>query len=186
MNLIRSMDTIKKAKFNLQPEHLANDLIRLQPIGTNDFEELYTVASDPFIWEQHPESNRYQQEVFQIFFDEAIKSGGAFLITENQTNKIIGSTRFYNYDEHKDTIAIGYTFLARQFWGGWYNKALKELMLNYAFQYVNKVVFHIGANNIRSQKAILKLGAKKVNEMIPDSEKELHHEYIITKNEYGI
>lgn len=151
-------------KFNLQPEHLKTDLIQLFPLQEHDFEELYTVASDPLVWEQHPNKLRYQRDVFQNFFEGAMQSQGAFLIRDTQTNEVVGSSRFYDFDESNNSILIGYTFIGRQFWGNGYNKALKKLMLDYAFQFVDTVYFHIGAQNYRSQKAIEKIGAIKVDE----------------------
>lgn len=150
--------------FDLQPAFLHDNLIELLPLRATDFEELYTVASDPLVWEQHPNKLRYQREVFQNFFEGAILSKGAFLIRDKQTGEVVGSSRFYDYDENENSVLIGYTFIGRKFWGNGYNKALKKIMLDYAFLHVDKVYFHIGAFNIRSQKAIEKIGAVKVDE----------------------
>lgn len=150
--------------FNSQPQHLQNDLIQLVPLQETDFEALYTVASDPLVWEQHPNKFRYQREVFQNFFEGAMQSKGAFLVRDTTTQEVVGSSRFYDFDEKDNSILIGYTFIGRKFWGNGYNAALKKLMLDYAFQFVDVVYFHIGAFNFRSQKAILKIGAQKVGE----------------------
>jgi RimJ/RimL family protein N-acetyltransferase len=150
--------------FDLQPNHLKNNLISLSPLQQKDFEELYAVANDELLWEQHPNKLRYQRDVFQNFFEGAMLSGGAFLIRNSKTNEVVGSSRFYDYNETEKSILIGYTFIGRKFWGNDYNKSLKKLMLNYAFEHVNKVYFHIGAFNIRSQKAIEKIGAIKIDE----------------------
>ena len=150
--------------FELQPT-LENESIRIQPLKSSDFETLFTIASDPFIWEQHPNKDRYKKEVFENFFKGAMESGGAFLVFNTQTSEAIGSSRYYNLDEKISSIAIGYTFIAKNHWGGIYNPALKSLMLNHAFQFVDHVILHIGANNIRSQKATEKLGAKKMAEV---------------------
>lgn len=150
--------------FNLQPTHLQNELLELIPLQEKDFEELYSVANDELLWEQHPNKLRYQKQVFQNFFEGAIQSKGAFLIREATTNEPIGSTRFYDYNPETNSILIGYTFIGRKFWGNGYNKALKKLMMDYAFQYVDIIYFHIGANNIRSQKAMEKIGGIKIDE----------------------
>jgi len=152
-------------KFELQPNHLQNEWIILIPLQENDFEALYQVANDELLWEQHPNKLRYQRAVFQNFFQGAIESKGAFFIRDTQTNEPVGSSRFYDYDEKDNSILIGYTFIARKYWGKGYNKALKKLMIDYAFQYVDTIYFHIGAHNIRSQKAIEKIGAIKVDEI---------------------
>ena len=146
--------------FNLQP-HLKGELIELRPLRRDDWDELFTVASDPLIWEQHPESDRYKEDVFKIFFEDALRSGGAFVVVDTKTQQIIGTTRFHGYDPEKSEIEIGWTFLARKYWGGRYNAAMKQLMLTHAFKFVENVVFFVGENNIRSQKATEKIGAIK-------------------------
>ncbi|MDY0905852.1 GNAT family N-acetyltransferase [Pedobacter sp. CFBP9032] len=150
--------------FNLQPS-FASDLIKVVPLQESDFESLYAVASDPLIWEQHPNPDRYKREVFQIFFQGAIESGGAFIIYDQSTGNVVGSSRYYEWNEEENSIAIGYTFIARQFWGRGFNGAMKKMMVDYAFQFVDKVILHIGATNFRSQKAIEKLGATKIAEI---------------------
>src|SRR5437762_8586200 len=143
---------------NLQP-NLRGELIELRPLRPEDWDDLFAVASDPLIWEQHPESDRYKEEIFKIFFREALECGGAFVIVDTTSQQIIGSTRFYGYDPEKSEIEIGWTFLARKYWGGRYNREMKQLMLEHAFQFVETVIFHIGENNIRSQKATERIGA---------------------------
>lgn len=146
----------------IQPSYLVNDIVELVPLKQSDFEELYAVASDPLIWEQHPNPDRYKKEVFEVYFKGAIASGGAFLIKDPSTNDILGCTRFYDFNETEKSVLIGYTFFARSCWGRGINHAVKHLMLDYAFQFVDKVIFHVGANNIRSQKAMEKLGTVKL------------------------
>jgi N-acetyltransferase len=146
--------------FDLQP-YLKGELLELRPLTTADWNELFAVASDPLIWEQHPEQDRYTENVFRTFFKGALESGGAFVIIDRQTQRIIGSTRFYGYDPKKSEIEIGWTFLARKYWGGRYNAELKRLLLNHAFKFVENVVFFVGEDNVRSQKAMEKVGAVK-------------------------
>jgi RimJ/RimL family protein N-acetyltransferase len=145
-------------EFDLQP-HLKGELLELRPLATDDWDELFAVASDSLIWEQHPERDRYKEDVFRIFFRDAMQSGGAFVIIDRKTQHIIGSTRFYGYDPEKSEIEIGWTFLARKYWGGQYNAEMKRLLLNHAFKFVESVVFFVGEENVRSQKAMEKLGA---------------------------
>ena len=151
-------------KFDLQPNFLKNNVLQLVPLQENDFEELYQLASDPLVWEQHPNKLRYQRDVFQNYFDGALLSKGAFFVRDAITNEPIGCSRFYDFDEKDNSIIIGYTFIGKDFWGKEINKTLKKIMLDYAFKYVDKVYFHIGAFNIRSQKAIEKIGAIKIDE----------------------
>src|SRR5438034_1003341 len=147
--------------FGLQP-HLKGELLELRPLAPEDWDDLFAVASDPLIWEQHPESNRYTEDVFKVFFREALQSGGAFVVIDHMTQQIIGSTRFYGHDPEKSEIEIGWTFLAREYWGGQYNREMKSLMLNHAFKFVENVVFLIGEKNTRSQKAMENIGATKI------------------------
>ena len=172
--------------FNLQPSHLHSPLVQLLPLQENHFEALYTVASDALIWQQHPNPNRYQKDVFHTYFLGAIQSNGAFLILDSQTKEVIGSTRFYDYNNEKSQVLIGYTFIARKYWGTIYNQEIKKLMINYAFQYVNTIILHIGANNIRSQKAIEKFGATKIDEFLVEyfgEEPKLNYIYQINKED---
>jgi len=147
--------------FDFQP-HLKGELLELRPLATDDWDELFAVASDFLIWEQHPEPDRCKEDVFRVFFEGALESSGAFVIIDRQTQRIIGSTRFYGYDAERSEIEIGWTFLARKYWGGQYNAEMKRLLLHHAFQFVESVVFFVGEENIRSQKAMEKVGGIKI------------------------
>lgn len=145
-------------EFDLQPT-LRDALITLRPLRAEDCDALYAVASDPLIWEQHPEPSRYQEDVFTAFFQKAMDSGGAFVVIDNHSGRMIGSSRYHGYDGATRVVEIGWTFLARSHWGGVYNRAMKRLMLQHAFQFVDDVLFLIGPRNFRSQRAVEKLGA---------------------------
>jgi N-acetyltransferase len=139
---------------------IAGTTISLRPLTAEDFEAVYLAASDPLIWEQHPVPLRYQREVFESsFFRDALASG-ALIITENASGQVIGSSRFYEWDPQKREVAIGYTFLARSHWGGVTNRELKQLMLDQAFRSADVVWFHVGVDNIRSRRAVEKIGGK--------------------------
>ena len=156
--------------FSIQPV-LENEKAKLVPLNENDFDKLYEVSSDPAVWANHPNKNRCEREVFKNFFKGAVESGGAFLI----------------YDKNQKSILIGYTFYAVDYWGKSYNHSVKKMMLDYIFQFVEKVIFHVGAENYRSQGAMKKLGARKVREIVvayygePDRN---NFEYEITKDEW--
>jgi len=160
--------------FDLQPI-LKGSLIELRPLHSEDFYDLFAAASDPLIWEQHPERNRYRRELFQRFFDGAIESKGAFAVIDRQSDRIIGSSRYYGYNEDQREVMIGFTFLERAYWGGRYNRELKSLMLDHAFRFVDRVLFEVGENNLRSQKALVKIGARFLNKVeLPSSDGTLH------------
>jgi RimJ/RimL family protein N-acetyltransferase len=138
---------------------LRGKLLNLRPLRSDDFGALFAVASDPLIWEQHPARDRYQPEVFRAFFDEAMASGGALIAMHARDGHVIGGSRHHGYDAEQSEVEIGWTFLARAYWGGKYNGEMKDLMLRHAFTFVDRVVFLIGAENHRSQRAVEKIGA---------------------------
>jgi len=139
------------------------DRLELRPLGADDWEELFAVAGDPLIWEQHPCPDRYKEDVFRDFFREALESKGALVALDRKTRKIIGSSRYRWHGSERNELEIGWTFLARAYWGGIYNQEMKRLMLNHAFKFVDKVIFLVGATNLRSQKALEKIGATLTN-----------------------
>jgi N-acetyltransferase len=139
-------DNKMRIPFDLQPT-LRGKLLQLRPLRPDDFSALYAVASDPLIWEQHPQTDRYREDVFKEFFREALNSGGALVAVDSKDDKVIGSSRFYGYDENKSEIEIGWSFLARSHWGGVYNGEMKQLMLDHAFRFVANVVFLIGQDD---------------------------------------
>lgn len=144
--------------FDPQPQ-LKGELVVLRPLREADYDDLYEVARDPLIWEQHPASDRYQPGVFREFFRHAMESGGALIATDAATGRVIGSSRFHAYDETRRDVEIGWTFLARSHWGGRYNGEMKRLMLEHAFRAVDTVLFLVGPTNIRSRRAVERLGA---------------------------
>jgi RimJ/RimL family protein N-acetyltransferase len=147
--------------FDLQPI-LKGELLGLRPLRPEDFHDLYAVASDPLIWEQHPIEDRYKEDVFKEFFREALESGGALIAIDSKNGRVIGSSRFHGYDQERSEIEIGWTFLARSHWGGVYNREMKQLMLRHAFRFVNNVIFLVGPQNVRSQRALEKMGGVRV------------------------
>ncbi len=146
--------------FELQPT-LTGALVTLRPLRADDFDALFAVAGDPLIWEQHPASDRWQEPVFRRFVADGLASGGALIVFDNATGNVIGSSRYHGYDADRSEIEIGWTFLARSHWGGRYNGEMKRLMLDHAFRFVDRVLFLIGPDNIRSQRAVERIGAAR-------------------------
>jgi N-acetyltransferase len=157
--------------FDLQPT-LTGELVELRPLREADWAELFAVASDALIWELHPVRERYKEEVFREFFRGAMESGGAFAVIDRSTGRIIGSTRYHDHREDEREIEIGWTFLARAYWGGIYNGEMKRLMLQHAFQFVDRVLFVIGIHNFRSQRATEKLGGIRIGQRTDDTGRE--------------
>jgi RimJ/RimL family protein N-acetyltransferase len=156
---------------------LTGDSLTLRQLQAGDFEALYAAAADPLIWAGHPEPSRYQRDVFQRFFDTALAAGSTYVAIDKASTQIIGSSRYYEWNPKQREIAIGFTFLARSHWGGSANSEMKRLMLELAFQHAKTVWFHVGKNNLRSRKAMEKIGATFSHE----ERKELFgqvHEYV--------
>ena len=169
--------------FDLQPR-LRGELVELRPLRAEDFDALYAVARDPLIWEQHPDANRHEAPIFRRFFREAMESGGALLAADAATGAAIGSSRYHGYDEARSEVEIGWTFLARSRWGGRYNGEMKRLMLRHAFRFVDRVVFLVGPANVRSQRALLKIGAVPAGSR-PDGSGQERHVYLITARDFA-
>jgi len=157
--------------FELQPV-LRSEVLELRPLRADDFEQLYAVASDPLIWEQHPNPDRCKPDVFRKFFDEAMESDGALIAIDRKNGQVIGSSRFYCYDLVRSEIEIGWTFLARSHWGGVYNGEMKRLMLSHAFKFVDNVIFFVGSANLRSQRAVEKIGGVRAGTKIDPNGRE--------------
>lgn len=177
---------MRTSRINFQPS-LQDSLVIARPLLETDFDSLYLAASDPLIWEQHPNKNRYRQEVFQNYFTGAMESGGALLVKDAQTNAVIGSSRYSDYEEATNTVSIGYTFFVRSHWGTGHNYALKRLMLEHVFQYVDTVAFYIGAVNKRSQISLERFGAIKTGEVEMayfGEAPKLDYRYAITKEQW--
>lgn len=172
--------------FELQPR-LVGKLIELRPLRTDDWEALYAAARDPLIWEQHPERDRWKEPVFRGFFSGALESGGAFAIVERATGEVIGSTRYHGHDEARSEIEIGWTFLVRRCWGGRYNREMKRMMIEHALQFVDRIVFLIGVENMRSQCAVERLGAMREGVVERDDRNGLparSYRYVISSTDW--
>jgi RimJ/RimL family protein N-acetyltransferase len=168
--------------FDFQPT-LKGAILVLRPLRAEDFHDLYAVASDPLIWEQHPARDRYKEEVFKGFFREAFESGGALIAIDSKDGQVIGSSRFHGCGEETSEIEIGWTFLARSHWGGAYNREMKQLMLRHAFRFVSSVIFLISPQNVRSQRAMEKIGGVLLGTR-PDGSGRVSFVYQITASAF--
>jgi RimJ/RimL family protein N-acetyltransferase len=162
---------------------LSNELIELIPLEKGDFDLLYLVASDKEIWAQHPDFSRYTPVGFTQYFKKLLDTDLPYLIIDKKTQHVIGATSFYQYNEAERSIAIGYTFLVKAYWGGTYNQSIKQLMIHTAFELVDKIIFHVREKNFRSQAALAKIGAVKEKEYpAPADTGALQLEYAVYKN----
>lgn len=158
-------------------------MLELRPLTPSDFDALFAVSSDKLLWEQHPNNDRWKRDVFEKFFQGALDSKGAFIILDKKTGAVIGSSRYYDWHAARRQVAIGFTFLARAYWGGVYNRELKTLMLSHAFKTCDAVVFHVGENNLRSRRAMEKIGGVLVGreERVVDGKPNVSVVYRIDK-----
>ena len=149
---------------------------------------MFAAAADPQIWALHPARDRYTEKVFRAYFDSAIASGSAFSFVDRERGTIIGSSRYSGYDPAAREIEIGWTFLARAYWGGSYNLEVKRLMLAHAFIFVDTVVFWVGETNWRSQRALEKIGGVRRAELRTRSLDGTNHPHVvfeITKRDFS-
>lgn len=153
---------------DLQPTLVGENLL-LRPLTEADWEAMYAVASDPMLWEVHPASDRYKEPVFREYFAGAMASRGALAVIERATGGVIGGSRYANFVADRNEIEIGWSFLARNYWGGAYNREMKSLMLTHAFRFFDSIRFNIGATNVRSRRAVEKIGARLDGEYIPEA-----------------
>ena len=147
--------------FDFQPT-LRCELLDLRPARRQDFEALFAVASDKEIWAIHPAHDRWQEPVFCAFLDGALADEGGLVAIERATNEIVGFSRYSMERCLPGEVEIGWTFLARRLWGGRYNGEMKRLMLDHAFRFVDTVVFRVGETNLRSRRALEKIGGRLI------------------------
>lgn len=140
---------------------LEGERLLLRPLRADDWDALYAVASDPLIWELHPANDRWQEATFRAYFADALDKGGAVAVIDKAIGAVIGSSRWQGYvADNGGSVEIGWTFLARSHWGGAFNREMKRLMLAHALRYVERVDFRIGENNLRSRRAMEKIGGQ--------------------------
>jgi len=145
---------------------LEGERLLLRPLAEDDWDALYAVASDPRVWELHPVSTRWQEPVFRAQFDELVANAGTLVVIDKATGSVIGSSTYRALDSDPEAIEIGWTFLATAYWGGSYNAEMKRLMLEHALRFVPRVVFRVGHANLRSRRAMEKIGGR----LTPDTE----------------
>ena len=169
------------SQMNLQPV-ISGERVNIRPLKRDDLDALYAVAVDPLIWEQHPAKSRCERATFAMFFQESLDSGGALAIMETAGGQMIGSSRYHGFSAEESVVEIGWSFLARAYWGGIYNREVKDLMLRHAFRYVQGVVFLVDPENLRSQRAVEKIGGCHVGYRLKAGNRLLV--YRIDKDEY--
>jgi N-acetyltransferase len=167
---------------------LEGELLLLRPLCAEDWDALFTVASDPLIWELHPAHDRWREDVFCAFFDDALAQAGALAVIDKASGRIIGSSRFQGLEpENGGSVEIGWTFLAREYWGGTFNREMKWLMLDHALASVAECRFAVGEKNLRSRRALEKIGARlseRVDERAMAGGIVRHVHYVINREDF--
>lgn len=155
---------------NIDISKLKGKYIYLQLLQADHKETLRSLAKDERIWEGNRGFiiNETFNEQFDKYFATAIDNnamGGqqAFVMRKTNDDAIIGMTRFLNIDKKDKRLEIGYTWYIPAVWGKVYNKECKLLLLQYTFEVLNfnRAQFNVAAQNIRSQKAVEKIGGVK-------------------------
>ena len=169
---VRSVSANKKddLSVNIDIEKLKGRHVYLQKLVPAYKELIRPLAKDERIWEftrRFTIDDTYDQQ-FDAYFDNAIDPNGrgiqqTFVIHETASDQIIGMSRFYEYEKAEKRLAIGFTWYIPSVWGRVYNKECKLLMLQYAFEEIGvlRVEFTVVGQNIRSQKAVEKIGGIK-------------------------
>ncbi|HKZ15371.1 MAG TPA: GNAT family protein [Solirubrobacterales bacterium] len=138
--------------FDRQPS-LQGPKFELRPLLDSDRDAFIAVAEDPLIWEEHPEPDRATPAKVQQFFDDALASGGAVVVT-TADGEIVGSSRFEPPDEARDRILIDHTFLARPNWTLEDYLEVKGLLFDHAFATFGTVELRVGVDNTRTRHAV--------------------------------
>ncbi len=159
---------------------LEGERLILRPLTAADWPALYAVAADRDLWAVHPSHDRWQEPVFREFFDDALAKGGALAIVDKASGRVIGSSRFQVSDKGEGAaLEIGWSFLARDYWGTGYNAEFKALMLAHAFTAVDRVVFRVGADNVISRKAMANIGGRLTGETYVEERAGVPVEHVV-------
>ncbi len=156
---MHAADSNPRREFDSRPV-LRGPTLLLRPLVEADREALWAVARDPLLWALHPDKTRCDQQGFARFFDAALESRSALAVVDPRSGRLIGSSRYYDWDPARREIAIGYTFIARDCWGGQVNREMKRLMVEHAARWADRIWFHVGKGNLRSRRAMEKIGAR--------------------------
>ncbi|NQY07232.1 MAG: GNAT family N-acetyltransferase [Flavobacteriaceae bacterium] len=143
---------------------LENENVKLSPLSLDNYHELFEIAVERDLIQYSP-SDISTKESYTNYVKTAIaglEKGVTlpFIIYDKRTNIYIGSTRFGLINHHDKVLHIGWTWISKSAQGTGINKQMKFLMLQYVFETLafEKVEFRIDERNIRSRKAVEKIG----------------------------
>ncbi len=151
-------------------EKLKGRYVYLEKLDEKHREVLRSLAKDKRIWEfnllllvEEAYDTEFDQYFSTAMNNEEIGGQQAFVIYRTDNNEIIGMTRYANIDPKNKRLEIGYTWYVPSVWGKVYNKECKLLLLQYVFEelHYNRAQLNVAGQNIRSQKAVEKIGGVK-------------------------
>lgn len=144
---------------------LENQKVILLPLQAAHVKELAGLLSDPRVWELTWRRNNTEQAI-ELALESALVSREAgtelpFAIIDRTSGRVAGTTRLGDLDANNRNVEIGWTWMAPAFWGQGINQACKLLLLQYSFEELGviRVQFSASGSNLRSQRALEKIGA---------------------------
>ena len=146
---------------------LKGNCVTLSPLMEEHTSALVEAASDGELWSLWftgvPNSESINDYVRCALSEKNLGEALPFVVIDNTTKKIIGSTRFCNADSLNHRVEIGYTWYAKSYQRTIVNTECKYLLLNYAFEKLSAIAveFRTHWHNHASRNAILRLGAKQ-------------------------
>lgn len=156
---------MNSAAFFDQELILEDERVRLEPLQEHHYEHLLPIALNRDLW-LHTSAKVNAPADFRRYFDTALlerttKRSYPFAYFNKQTGAYAGSTRFGNIDLNHKRVEIGWTWLDPSLHGTGFNKHGKLLLLNYGFETLglNRIELKTSLLNLRSQKAMRKIGA---------------------------
>jgi len=149
------------------PKVLEGSRVKLIPLVMGHAEELWESARNEDLWEHYTFRKIESFEKFKEFLSGSLKEadsgkGFTFTVIDKATGKMVGGTSFLDIQPASRSLEIGRTWLAKELHGTGLNAECKYLQLRYCFEELKliRVFFKTDSNNLRSQKAMEKIGAK--------------------------
>jgi RimJ/RimL family protein N-acetyltransferase len=152
----------------IKPQILTGLKASLIPLEAKFIDELYHYGKDESLWTHYTFREMKTYERFKDFIMSSVNAMGrgenefTFCIIDNESNKAVGTTSFLDIQPASKSLEIGRTWIAKYLQGTGFNAECKYLLLTHCFETLGliRVFFKTDSNNLRSQKAMEKIGAK--------------------------
>jgi len=149
----------------LTPTTLETSLIKLEPMNLQHLTGFCSAGNYPQVWQHMPINRCQSPEIASTWMKEAIDEMTqglqiAFVTIDKKTNKVIGSTRLFRWNNKDKSIEIGHTFITPDFQRSYVNSHAKYLMLKHAFEHLDmaRVEICTHEDNQQSRQAIARIG----------------------------